>query len=168
MITRRQFAAASAVLATMHPHQPALGQTTNIGAADAGTTSTHDMSMMPANWMGSEKTAFLIYPEFTALDMVGPYHMLASLMGATTLLVARKKELVKSDNGLTFLPSATFDDCPRDLDIICVPGGSNGTLAAMQDEETMRFLADRGSRAKYVTSVCTGSLLLGAAGLLRG
>ncbi|MFT2675420.1 DJ-1/PfpI family protein, partial [Escherichia coli] len=63
---------------------------------------------------------------------------------------------------------ATFDECPRDLDIICVPGGSAGTLAAMQDDATLRFLKDRGSRAKFVTSVCTGSLLLGAAGLLTG
>ena len=69
---------------------------------------------------------------------------------------------------LAIVPTAMFDECPMDLDIICVPGGSAGTLAAMQDEATIAFLRDRGSRAKYVTSVCTGSLVLGAAGLLRG
>lgn len=137
-------------------------------AAEQDKAPGHDMSGMPANWMGSEQIAFLVYPQFTALDMVGPHYMFTSLMGATTHIVAKSKEPVASDTGLVFLPGKTFEDCPKDLDIICVPGGSSGTLAAMRDEETMRFLADRGSRAKYVTSVCTGSLLLGAAGLLDG
>ncbi len=75
---------------------------------------------------------------------------------------------MKSDAGLMFQPTASFDECPAELDIICVPGGSSGTLAAMQDDATMRFLKDRGSRARFVTSVCTGSLMLGAAGLLTG
>ena len=148
MITRRQFAAASAMLAAMHPHHRAFGQTADGGAATASKTSTHDMSSMPANWFGSEKIAFLIYPEFTALDMVGPHHMLTSLMGATTHVVAKTREIVKSDAGLMFQPSATFEDCPADLDIICVPGGAAGTLATMQDEPTIRFLKDRGSRAQ--------------------
>ncbi len=168
MITRRQFAAASAMLAAMHPRHEALGQTAHGGGASEHMTPAHDMSSMPANWMGSEKIAFLIYPEFTALDMVGPHYMLTSLMGATTHVVAKSREVVKSDAGLMFQPSATFEDCPADLDIICVPGGTSGTLAAMQDEATIRFLKDRGSRAKFVTSVCTGSLILGAAGLLTG
>ncbi len=129
---------------------------------------THDMSSLPASWTGREQIAFLIYPQFTALDMVGPHHMLASLMGATTHVVARTKEPVLSDAGLAFTPSRSFEDCPTELDVICVPGGSSGTLAAIQDDATLRFLKDRGTRAKYVTSVCTGSLLLGAAGLLEG
>ena len=133
-----------------------------------GTTTSHDMSQVPASWMGKEQIAFLIYPEFTALDMVGPHAMLTSLLGATTCIVGKSKDIVKSDTGLAFQPSASFDECPLDLDIICVPGGATGTLAAMQDDGTLRFLRDRGSRAKFVTSVCTGSLLLGAAGLLTG
>lgn len=128
----------------------------------------HDMSRMPANWVGKEQIAFLIYPEFTALDMVGAHAMLTGLFGATTHIVGKTRDIVKSDTGLQFQPSATFDECPPDLDIICVPGGAAGTLAAMQDDSTLRFLKDRGSRAKFVTSVCTGSLLLGAAGLLTG
>ncbi|MEW6639492.1 MAG: DJ-1/PfpI family protein [Pseudomonadota bacterium] len=126
------------------------------------------MSQLPPNWVGKEQIAFLIYPEFTALDMVGPHAMLTGLFGATTHIVGKTRDIVKSDTGLQFQPSATFDECPRDLDIICVPGGAAGTLAAMQDDTTLRFLKDRGSRAKFVTSVCTGSLLLGAAGLLTG
>lgn len=137
-------------------------------AAATPAVPGHDMSMMPAHWMGSEKIAFLVYPQFTALDMVGPHYMLTSLMGATTVVVGKTKEPVTSDAGLIFTPTADFEDCPRDLDILCVPGGSTGTLAAMEDEATLRFLKDRGARAKYVTSVCTGSLLLGAAGLLEG
>jgi cyclohexyl-isocyanide hydratase len=117
---------------------------------------------------GAEQIAFLIYPGFTALDMVGPHYMLNTLSGRTMHIVAASKDPVRADSGLTFVPSTDFADCPRDLDIICVPGGTAGTLAAMQDPATIAFLKDRGARAKYVTSVCTGSLVLGAAGLLRG
>lgn len=164
MLTKRDLLRASAAaIATGLPVMEA-------AAAAGHDRATHSdmMSQVPANWIGTEKIAFLIYPEFTALDMVGPYHMLTSLMGATTHVVAKTREIVKSDAGLMFQPSATFEDCPADLDIICVPGGSAGTLAAMQDEVTIRFLKDRGSRARFVTSVCTGSLILGAAGLLTG
>lgn len=147
---------------------PSAAQAQAPAGAAAPAVPGHDMSMMPAHWMGSEKIAFLVYPQFTALDMVGPHYMLTSLMGATTFLVGRTKAPVTSDAGLIFTPTADFEDCPRDLDILCVPGGSAGTLAAMQDEATLRFLKDRGARAKFVTSVCTGSLLLGAAGLLEG
>jgi len=128
----------------------------------------HDMSGMPPSWYGSEKIAFLIYPKFTALDMVGPHYMLGNLMGASTFIVAKTKDPITSDMGLVFTPSHSFGDCPKDIDIICVPGGTDGTLAAMEDEATMAFLKDRGARAKYITSVCTGSLVLGAAGLLSG
>jgi len=126
------------------------------------------MSNVPPDWYGKEQMAFLIYPEFTALDMVGAYQMLTGLMGSTAHLIAKTKDPIVSDNGLTFVPSKTFDDCPKDLDILCVPGGASGTLAVMQDDSTLRFLKDRGSRARFVTSVCTGSLVLGAAGLLTG
>ena len=136
--------------------------------SSAAQAIDHDMSGVPANWTGKEQIAFLIYPKFTALDMVGAHHMLASLMGSTTHIVAKTKDPVTSDQGLVFTPSASFEDCPKNLDIICVPGGSTGTLAAMQDEDTLKFLKHHGHHAKYVTSVCTGSLLLGAAGLLKG
>ena len=128
----------------------------------------HDLSALPAHWQGNEQIAFLVYPQFTALDMVGPHYMLTNLLGATTYVVWKNRDPVRSDTGLVFVPSATFEECPRDLDVICVPGGTTGTLAAMQDPAVMRFLEDRGTRARYVTSVCTGSLLLGAAGLLDG
>ncbi|MFF0454368.1 DJ-1/PfpI family protein [Nocardia africana] len=68
---------------------------------------------------------------------------------------------------LVLTPTATFDQCPPDIDVLFVPGGTTGTLAAMRDDAVFRFVADRGSRARWITSVCTGSLLLGAAGLLH-
>jgi cyclohexyl-isocyanide hydratase len=139
------------------------------GASGAAPADPHEgMHDMPASWYGKEQIAFLIYPRFTALDMVGPHHMLGSLMGSTVHIVAKTLDPVVSDMKLAIVPTATFDSCPADLDIICVPGGSDGTLAAMEDEATIAFLKDRGQRAKYVTSVCTGSLVLGAAGLLKG
>lgn len=148
---------------------PLLGH--RLAAADGGAqeqTHEHDMSQFPPHWYGSEKIAFLLYPQFTALDVVGPHYMLASLMGSKVYLVAKTLDPVESDLKMAIVPSATFEQCPADLDILCVPGGTNGTLAAMQDEATIAFLKDRGSRAKLVTSVCTGSLVLAAAGLLKG
>lgn len=165
-MTRRDFAiTAAAALTTTSAIDRAQAQATS---GTAQNHADHDMSSMPAHWMGSEQIAFLIYPQFTALDMVGPHHMLTSLMGATVHMVAKTLDPVVSDAGLIVSPTKTFEQCPADLDVICVPGGTSGTLAAMQDEATMRFLRDRGGRAKHVTSVCTGSLLLGAAGLLDG
>jgi cyclohexyl-isocyanide hydratase len=133
----------------------------------AAPSSSHDMSAMPAHWMGKERIAFLIYPGFTALDMVGPQYMLANLMGAKVDTVARTREPVRSDTGLVFTPSARFEDA-TDIDILCVPGGSAGTLAAMRDEETLAYLRAAARKASHVTSVCTGSMLLGSAGLLEG
>jgi putative intracellular protease/amidase len=89
-------------------------------------------------------------------------------MGAKVHLVAKTLDPVTSDTGVTITPTTTFKDCPHELTVLFAPGGTDGTLAAMQDAETRAFMADRGSRAKYVTSVCTSSLILGAAGLLQG
>jgi transcriptional regulator GlxA family with amidase domain len=94
--------------------------------------------------------------------------MLSALMGARMHFVAQTRDAVITDTGLPVLPTMAFDECPQDLLILCVPGGTAGTLAAMQNATMMNFLRDRGSRATFVTSVCTGSLLLGAAGLLDG
>jgi putative intracellular protease/amidase len=163
--SRRTFSLlATSLLAGLFKHTSAFGAETPPPVVDAA----HDMSAVPKHWHGNEQIAFLIYPGFTALDMVGPHYMFTNLMGATTHVVWKTRDVVTSDTGLAFVPSATFDGCPRDLDIICVPGGTTGTLQAMQDESVLKFLTDRGQRAKFVTSVCTGSLLLGAAGLLEG
>ena len=168
MLTRRQFTSTCALVAAAAPllaSDEVHAQKSSGGGTSSASATGHDM---PAHWMGKEKMAFLIYPQFTALDMVGPHYMFANVMGAKVDIVAKTREPVVSDNGLTFVPTVTFDECPPELDVICVPGGSTGTLNAMQDEATMKFLKERGGRAKFVTSVCTGSLLLGAAGLLDG
>jgi cyclohexyl-isocyanide hydratase len=115
-----------------------------------------------------EDVLMLVYPKFTALDLVGPHHVFSMLEGYRIKLVAKSKNEVLTDSGIPIRPTATFDECPEDSAVLFVPGGTEGTLAAMEDKETREFLAKRGAKAKYVTSVCTGSLVLGAAGLLKG
>jgi len=117
---------------------------------------------------GSDQIALLIFPQMTILDLIGPHFMFSSLMDAQLFLVAKSLDPVTSDSGVTILPTATFDTCPRDLTVLFAPGGTDGMLAAAKDPQTRAFMADRGSRAKYVTSVCSGSIILGAAGLLKG
>ena len=119
---------------------------------------------------GEEQIAMLVYPRMTMLDLVGPQYFFASLMGATVHLVSRDASLdpVIGDTGFAIVPTIGMDDCPADLDVLFVPGGTSGTVDAMLDEPTVDFVADRGSRARFVTSVCTGSLVLGQAGLLDG
>lgn len=140
-------------------------------AADASDTAgqpVHDMSAMPADWTGKEQVAMLLYPGFTAQDLVGPQYMFANLMGATVHLVAQSMAPVMSDTGLAIMPTTDFARCPMTLDILFVPGGSEGTLAAMSNAALIDFVGSRGTEAKWVTSVCTGSLILAKAGLLDG
>ncbi|WP_295531889.1 DJ-1/PfpI family protein [Novosphingobium sp. Chol11] len=120
--------------------------------------------------MGSEQIAMLLYPGFTTLDLVGPHYFFACMFGAKVHLVTTAANLapVASDLGLAVAPTMTMAECPRDLDLIFVPGGADGTLNVMLEKAAIAFIADRGSRAKHVTSVCTGSMVLGKAGLLKG
>ncbi len=119
---------------------------------------------------GGETVSMLIYPGFTALDLIGPHHFLASMMGARVELVTNQPNLnpVKSDLGLAFTPDATLNSAMDAPTVLFAPGGSLGTLNALDHEPTIAFLKDRAERAKLVTSVCTGSLLLAQAGLLKG
>lgn len=112
--------------------------------------------------------AILLYPGFTALDAFGPYHLFVNLNGEQTRFVAKTKDPVPADTGVRVLPDLTFAECPEALLVLCVPGGTTGTLNAMEDAETLNFVRSRGAKAKWVASVCTGSLVLGAAGLLDG
>ena len=162
----RRKALALALLAPFAPDavQAAAAQTTQ--SPHKMPAMDHKMSSVP--WEGNEQIAMLIYPGMTALDLIGPHFMFGSLMGAKVLLVAKSLHPVTSDTGVTITPTATFDTCPRDLTVLFTPGGTDGTLAAAADRQTLAFMSDRGARAKYVTSVCSGSLILGAAGLLKG
>lgn len=101
------------------------------------------------------------------LDLVGPLTVF-SLLQAELHLVWKDRQPISNDAGLAVAPTSSFGDCPGDLDVLFLPGGLKGSIALMDDAEVLGFLADRGSRAAYVTSVCTGSLVLGAAGLLKG
>lgn len=108
----------------------------------------------------------LLFPDVTQLDLTGPWEVFARTPGVACHLIWKDRQPVRSDRGLSILPTATFDDCPL-LDVICVPGGP-GQIALMSDEETLNFLRLQAEQAHWVTSVCTGSLVLGAAGLLKG
>lgn len=118
--------------------------------------------------MTTRHIALLAYPAMTALDLIGPHHILSMLPNVRVHLVARTLEPITSDLGLVITPSITFEDCPQQLEVLFTPGGTRGTLAAMEDQATLAFMRSRGQRACWVTSVCTGSLILGAAGLLQG
>ena len=110
--------------------------------------------------------AFLLFPNVTQLDLTGPAQVLSRLGDAKIDLVAKTRDPVPTDAGFDLLPHATFADVPR-ADILCVPGGF-GTVAAMEDAETLDWVRRVGTDATWVTSVCTGSLVLAAAGLLTG
>jgi cyclohexyl-isocyanide hydratase len=112
------------------------------------------------------QVGMLLYPGLTLLDLIGPQTTLSHVMDIH-LVWRSRDEPVTSDTGIRLLPTATFDECPRDLDVLFVPGGP-GMSGAIASAEVREFLADRGSRATWVTSVCTGSIVLGAAGLLHG
>jgi cyclohexyl-isocyanide hydratase len=110
---------------------------------------------------------FVIFPELTQLDFTGPQQVLARLPQSAMHIIAKSASSVPSDSGLSLVPTHTFENCPR-LDLICVPGGSTGVVQAMGDRETIEFIRRQSTSAKYVTSVCTGAFILGAAGLLKG
>ena len=115
-----------------------------------------------------EKIVFVAYPGMTALDMIGPQQVLACLQGASLTVAAQTLDPVVTDSGLKIIPDVDFGSCPRDIDLFLLPGGLHGTTVAMKDRRTIEFVQELGGRSRYVTSVCTGSLILGAAGLLEG
>ncbi|MEM9796852.1 MAG: DJ-1/PfpI family protein [Pseudomonadota bacterium] len=171
MIDRRHFAglAALSAFSALTTGSKATAQTAlPPGSRRAGLPPIFDPSGLRPEWRGAEEVLMLAYPGMTALDLVAPQYMFASLLGATVRVVARDPGPIRSDTGLVIVPDLTFDAAPEAPDILFAPGGISGTLAAMEDVATIDFLAARGARAGYVTSVCTGSLLLGQAGLLDG
>jgi len=109
---------------------------------------------------------FLLFPRLTQLDLTGPFEILSRMPGTESHLVAKSLEPVRADRGLTIVPTTTIDACPP-LDLLCVPGGA-GVNAVITDPVMLDFIRRMASTARYVTSVCTGSLALAAAGLLKG
>lgn len=111
----------------------------------------------------------LVYPRFTALDLIGPQHVFSLLgPGYKTRLVWKSLDEVVSDTGVPVRPTQTFAEATGEPAVLFIPGGTDGTLAALEDPEVRDFVASRGAGATYVTSVCTGALVLAAAGLLKG
>ena len=108
---------------------------------------------------------FVLFPNVTQLDFTGPLQILHRMPGAQTHILAKTLDPVPSDCGLSLVPTGTFAEASP-LDMILVPGGF-GVVDAIGDEETMTFVREAGTAAAYVTSVCTGAFILGAAGLLQ-
>lgn len=108
----------------------------------------------------------VLFPNFTHLDLTGPFEVFGRIPDARVVAVAAGLGLVTSDTGLHVAPDVSFADAPA-FDVICVPGGP-GVNPMLEDEVLLGFLRAQGHRAAYLTSVCTGALLLGAAGLLQG
>ena len=108
----------------------------------------------------------LLFPDLTQLDMTGPYEVFIKFPDARVHLIWKTKQPVTAGGGMQIAPTTTFAECPQ-LDLICVPGGA-GINPLLNDSETLDFIRRQAKGARYVTSVCTGALVLGAAGLLKG
>lgn len=116
--------------------------------------------------MAEINIGFLVFPDLFQLDLTGAYGVLGAGPNAKMHLLWKDLTPVRSSDGLLLTPTTTMPDCPQ-LDVICVPGGA-GIRPLLEDDEVLAFLCNQAKNAAYVTSVCTGALVLGAAGLLRG
>ena len=158
-------AAAGRVGSAAAPAQDSAGQ----DRATKDAAGRHERQMQDLQLReGSEKIGILLYPGFVSLDAIGPYHVFLNMMGAQVRFIAKTREPVPCEGKSAVTPHATFAEAKDRLDLLLVPGGMEGTLAAMEDEETLEFLRTHGARDGIVGSVCTGSLVLAAAGLLEG
>ena len=110
---------------------------------------------------------FLVYPGVFQLDVMAAYQILSFPPNAKIHLIWKNLTPIISNENLIVTPTTTLDNCPQ-LDVICVPGGGMGQVEIMTDRETLNFLQQQGTTAKYITSVCTGSMILAAANLLQG
>lgn len=108
----------------------------------------------------------LVFPNVQQLDLTAPYEVFATVPGVTVHLIWKDLAPVRASTGLSLAPTCTFANCPA-LDVLCIPGGL-GIDALLEDPQTLDFIRHQASTAKYLTSVCTGALVLGAAGLLHG
>lgn len=112
------------------------------------------------------RIGFLVFPAITQLDMTGPHEVFARMPGSEIHLVWKSLEPITAQGGMQLVPTTTLDACPQ-LDLVCVPGGP-GMNPLLGDEAVLAFLRRQAAGARYVTAVCTGTLVLGAAGLLKG
>jgi cyclohexyl-isocyanide hydratase len=156
--TRRAFLRALAATA-------AIASIPRATAAETPDAQAHEQAMAQLK-PGSENIVILLYPGFTALDAIGPEYILSTMSGAKVKFVAKTLAPVTCETGFEVTPQFSFENCPAAPDLFLIPGGTAGVMAALADPETMDFIRKTGAASKLVGSVCTGSLLLGAAGLL--
>jgi len=142
-------------------------------AISANKTRAHEEVMNDYHHLtGGPKITIviLVYPGMFLQDLVGPLTVFESLLNRDIHLVWKDTNPIKNQQKsiIPVTPDVSFEDCPKQCDVLFVPGGVSGTFAVMEDPEVLAFLKQQANSAKYVTSVCTGSLILGAAGLLEG
>ena len=113
------------------------------------------------------KIGMVMFKDMTQLDLTGPFEIFSRFPESQLYLISKSVNPVRSDRGLTILPDTTFENCPEELDVLFVPGGP-GVSSLLADAGYLDFISLRGNKARYVTSVCTGSIVLAACGLLRG
>jgi cyclohexyl-isocyanide hydratase len=114
------------------------------------------------------KIVMLAYPGMTPLDLMGPLQTWTFWPGAEIQIVWKHTNPVMTDTGMAVVPNHSFENAFQDPDILFVPGGTKATFELTRDEETLTYLRSVAANANWVTSVCTGALVLGAAGLLQG
>ncbi|WP_395668946.1 DJ-1/PfpI family protein [Rhodoferax sp.] len=180
---RRYFTQMAAALGAAHflkPLRAATAAPTDAGTAAQPTKETADAHHHAAlaeyaHLTGGDKVTIglLVYPGMFLQDLVGPLTVFEALMHRDIHLLWKNLEPVGNEEPapaalIPVRPTTTFANCPQQLDVLFVPGGVPGTLTMMEDPEVLTFLASRGKSARFVCSVCTGSLILGAAGLLDG
>ncbi len=124
------------------------------------------MPEMTAPETATFNIVFLLFDGITQLDFTGPVQFLSRIPNAKMHVVAKSLAPIQTDCGFALLPSGTFADCPQ-ADLLCIPGG-HGVTQAIGDAETVAFVRRQASGAQWITSVCTGAFILGAAGLLAG
>ena len=114
------------------------------------------------------KIVMLVYPDMTPLDLLGPLQAWSMWPGTDIQIVWKNTDPVMTDTGMALVPTHSFADAYESPDILFCPGGAKGTFDTMADQQVIEFVASRGSTAGWITSVCTGALILGTAGLLEG
>jgi cyclohexyl-isocyanide hydratase len=157
-MNRRDFAAAVATAAAVGAGRPGRAQTSS--APTVGTQDTRQSAGAPF------QIGMIIFDNMTNQDFVGPHDVFARVRAAQVHVLAKTLAPVTTDSKLQVLPQLALKDAPP-LDLIFI-GGGGGTTPLMEDAEMIGFLQSRAPRAQYLTSVCTGALVLGAAGLLQG
>lgn len=138
-------------------------------AMDRSIAAHHALAAMPGvTFASDEDIVIVLHPGFELLDMTGPFHFLAAMIGATVHLATTGAagDPVVSSSGMSILPTTTLDAAPAAPTAILVPGGDTGVLLA--DQQAIAAIGRIGGSAELVTSVCSGSIALGAAGLLEG